>query len=106
MTILREGVDAYLKREQKRETFTHDLVKLADFIPDLTEKDKAILKQFTHFLTWAGRYPDPGFNRMAHADDIHKISEQHEITMGNVVELADRIMKHVQIVLEDKDDAE
>lgn len=106
MIILREGTDVYLEREKKRQTFTHDLKKIAGFIPALTKKDEAILSQFTHFLTWAGRYPDPGFNRINFADDIHKVSEQHEITMGDVVELADRVLKHVNVVLSDSEKAE
>lgn len=102
MIIIREGVDTYLEREKKKQTFTHNLVKLAKFIPDLTEKDKAILGQFTRFLMWAGRYPDPGFNRIKAADDIHEISEKHQITMGDVVELADKVLKQVTVVLDEK----
>jgi len=105
MIIIKEGTNVYLEREKAKKTFTHNLVNLAKFIPELTDKDKAILKQFTQFLVWAGRYPDPGFNRMDNVEDIHKTSEQYEITMRDALDLVDKIMKHVTVVMENQDDA-
>lgn len=104
MLIVKEGIDAYAENE--KQYFTHDLVKLAVFIPGLNDKDKAILVQFTHFLTWAGRYPDPGSKRIKFAAEIHELSEKYQITMGDVVELADKVSKHVAVVVsENRDDA-
>ena len=48
MLILRLGAEAYSAEERKHKH--HDLVKLSSFIPDLSEKDKAILSLLTHFL--------------------------------------------------------
>ncbi|MFM0025305.1 hypothetical protein PQR70_03360 [Paraburkholderia madseniana] len=58
MVIVKEGVEAYSEAERKY--LTHDLMKLATFIVDLDTKDIATLELLTHFVAWAGRYPDPG----------------------------------------------
>jgi hypothetical protein len=92
--ILRHGVDQYLAQE--REFHHHRLEELANFLPDLTEKDQAILKALTHFTMWAGRYPDPGSNRVRHASEILVLSERHQIAGRDLFALASSIMRHVQ----------
>lgn len=61
MVILKEGVEGYTKIE--KQTKHHRLQDLASSIPDLSKKDQAILRTLTHFISWAGRYPDPGSGR-------------------------------------------
>lgn len=94
MLILRLGAEAYSAEERKHKH--HDLVKLASFIPDLSEKDKAILALLTHFLMWAGRYPDPGSGRGDNATLIFEVSEMHQISAKDLFVLAARVMRHVQ----------
>ena len=99
MMILEKGIEAY--QAEEKDHFHHRLEKLADFIPGLSEKDKGILKGLSHFVRWAGRYPDPGFGKESHAEEIFTLSETHRITATDVFELASRIMKHVNVVLGD-----
>jgi hypothetical protein len=94
MLILRLGAEAYSAEERKHKH--HDLVKLSSFIPDLSEKDKAILTLLTHFLMWAGRYPDPGSGREENATLIFELSEKHQISAKDLFVLASRVMRHVQ----------
>jgi len=78
MILLRLGVDEFTKQEKSH--FHHNLEELSNFIPNLSEKDKAILNGLSHFVVWAGRYPDPGSKRVGNAVDVFDISEKYEIT--------------------------
>ena len=88
--IFKYGAQKYSENEKKYRT--HDLVRLAEFLPDLNEKDKVILKVLTSFTVWAGRYPDPGNGNFAKLEAILELSELHEIKAGEIFELANKIM--------------
>lgn len=96
MLIIQKGAEAYAAEESKHKH--HKLVKLSEFIPDLDEKDKAILLLLTHFLVWAGRYPDPGSGREADAEGIFALSEKHQISASDLFRLAARVMGHVRVL--------
>jgi len=96
MLILTKGVEAYTLDEKKHRH--HDLVKLSELVPDLGEKDKAILRLLTHFLVWAGRYPDPGSGRESEAESIFTLSEKHQIAARDLFGLAARVMNHVKVL--------
>jgi hypothetical protein len=93
MLIIRLGVEAYT--EAGRHNEHHRLADLAKFIPDLSVKDAVILKILTHFVMWAGRYPDPGARREGHADEIFSLSETHQVSGQDVFSLAGRVMGYV-----------
>ena len=78
MLIMKNGISGYTQMEEKIRH--HRLEELVEFIPDLSEKDKAILKGLTHFVYWAGRYPDPGSGRDGKLEEIFLLSEKHKIT--------------------------
>ena len=94
MIIIKNGVDAYIAEEKAHRH--HDLVKLAEFVPNLDTKDQVILKLLTYFLVWAGRYPDPGSGRESQNEEIFTLSEQHQITARDLFSTSARIMGHVQ----------
>ncbi|WP_216908910.1 hypothetical protein [Synechococcus sp. CCY 0621] len=94
MHILRHGAEEFIARE--KDYFHHDLVELAEFLPQVTDKERATLKALTHFTTWAGRYPDPGSRRIDHAEEVFALSESHQISGHDLFALAARVMKHVQ----------
>lgn len=95
MHIMRNGIDEYIQNESK--FFHHRLAELADFIPDLTEKDKAILESLSHFTIWAGRYPDPGSGRIERSVDIFELSEFHQISAHDLFLLASTVMSHAGV---------
>ena len=97
MILMRLGVEEFTRQEVTY--FHHRLEDLSSFIPDLDEKDLAILKGLSHFVVWAGRYPDPGTKRVANAVDVFEISEKYQICAQDVFRLSARIMKHVQTVV-------
>jgi len=97
MILLRIGAEEFTKQE--KEHFHHKLEELANFIPDLGKKDKAILKGLSHFVVWAGRYPDPGSRRLNNAVDVFELSERHQISAKDLFALSARVMKHVQKVV-------
>lgn len=97
MIILRRGIDAYTAKE--KEYRHHELVELAEFVPDLNERDKATLKALTHFVYWAGRYPDPGTRHHGKAEEVFTLSEKHEISAKQLFDLASRVMGHVRRVV-------
>ncbi|MCH4900583.1 hypothetical protein [Pseudomonas sp. B707] len=99
MTILRSGVVTYMANEKS--FYHHRLVKLADFIPGLSVKDKAILQTLTHFTLWAGRYPDPGSGRVQDMEEVFSVAEQHEISAKDLFELAAQVMGHTQGVVDE-----
>jgi len=103
MIILRGGVDAYTQAEDKYQN--HDLEKLAFFIDALGVKDLAILELLTHFVYWAGRYPDPGRRHIAKHEKIFAISEQHQISGQDLFQLAGKVMGHVRTMIDNNDGA-
>lgn len=98
MLIVKNGVAGYSEIEKK--TRHHRLDDLASFIPDLTKKDKAILRGLTHFVSWAGRYPDPGSGREDNVEQIFGLGEKHQVTGHDLFKLSARIMQHSKIIIE------
>jgi hypothetical protein len=96
MLIIREGVKAYTTNENKYKT--HRLVELSTFIPNLTTSDKAILEALTHFVYWAGRYPDPGFGKASDLESIFTLSEKHKVSAKELFELVSKVMRHADTV--------
>src|SRR5262249_7768412 len=84
--IIREGIDQFNARE--KDIRHHRLHELSSFVPDLTEKDRAILECLTHFIYWAGKYPDPGSGREGDAVSVFDISEKYQITAKELFALA------------------
>jgi hypothetical protein len=98
MLIMKKGIEIYKAEEKKHQH--HRLDKLAEFVPDLNSKDKVILQILTHFVVWAGRYPDPGSGREDNAEDIFRLSEKHRIAAKDLFKLAGRVMGHAKQVTE------
>nr|WP_205193261.1 hypothetical protein [Burkholderia sp. Ax-1724] len=94
MVILGGGVGAYSETENKYQH--HDLQKLAEFIDGLDEKDMAILELLTHFVYWAGRYPDPGRKGIDKHEKIFELSEKNQISGHDLFQLAAKVMGHVR----------
>ena len=99
MLIVTEGVEEFTRKEKKRRH--HRLHELCAFVPGLSAKDKAILECLTHFIYWAGKYPDPGSGREDDAVSVFEISEENEISAGQVFDLASRVMAHAEKVAEE-----
>jgi hypothetical protein len=99
MTILRSGIVTYMANEKS--FYHHKLVKLAEFIPGLTTKEKAILQTLTHFTLWAGRYPDPGSGRVNDVEEVFSVAEEHKIAAKDLFELAARVMGHTSDVVDE-----
>jgi hypothetical protein len=98
MSILRLGVDTFAVEE--REHRHHDLDRLADFVPELDERSRVILRLLSHFTIWAGRYPDPGSRRHADLEPIFVMSEQHKLAAKDLFILSTRIMRHASVVVD------
>lgn len=94
MLIIKKGIQAYQAEEKKH--LHHRLDKLAEFIPDLSSKDRVILQILTHFVSWAGRYPDPGSGREDNSEEIFRLSEKYRIAAKDLFRLAARVMGHVK----------
>jgi|SRR5882672_2161438 len=100
LLILTKGVASYTKDE--RQFQHHKLDLLAAQILSLSDKDKAILRVLTHFTEWAGRYPDPGAGRDAKVEEIFSVSEQFQVAGRDLFALAARVMKHTQVVVNER----
>jgi hypothetical protein len=94
MKIMEGGIKNYQESESKNKH--HRLHKLADFIPDLTEKEIAILQGLTHFVYWAGRYPDPGAGKEDHAKEIFQLSEKYKISANDLFKLAEKVTSYAE----------
>lgn len=99
MIIIREGIDGYKQIEEK--TKHHRLQDLASFIPAFSKKELAILRGLSHFVRWAGRYPDPGSGKEGEAEDIFNISEKYRISAKDLFTLSTKVMKHSQKVVDE-----
>jgi hypothetical protein len=94
MLIMKKGIGVYTSEEKKHRH--HRLEELAEFVPGLNAKDKVILQTLTHFVTWAGRYPDPGSGREDNAEEIFALSEKHQVAASDLFNLAARVMRYSQ----------
>jgi hypothetical protein len=101
MLILRQGIQAYSDAEGGYKH--HRLHELAAFVPNLDDRDNAILRLLTSYLTWAGRYPDPGSGRVAQGEEIFAISEKYHIAASDVLDLAQRVMRHTVTEIDSTD---
>ena len=54
----------------------------------------------THFVYWAGRYPDPGYGKEHEVESVFTISEKYQITAKELFNLAAKVMKYAQKVTE------
>jgi hypothetical protein len=61
-------------------------------MPGLTFKDQATLQALSHFVRWAGRYPDPGFGKLSQDEEIFTLSEGHQVSAKELFLLAAKIM--------------
>jgi hypothetical protein len=96
MLIIKLGIEGYTAEEKKYHH--HKLDELSAFVPGLSERDRAILKVLTHFVSWAGRYPDPGSGRESNTEEIFTLSEKHQISGNDLFALSARIMAHASEV--------
>jgi HEPN domain-containing protein len=99
MLIVKEGIENFTDNEGKRRH--HRLHELSDFVPGLNEKDRAILECLTHFIYWAGKYPDPGSGREKDAVSVFEVSEKYEISAKQLFELASRVMAYARTVIDE-----
>lgn len=97
MIIIRLGVDRYEENEKMHRH--HDLIRLSEFIPYLTTRDKAVLDGLTHFTMWAGRYPDPGFGDVRKTDSVFRISEEFEISAKDIFDVCAKVSAHTAVLL-------
>ncbi|NIF88117.1 hypothetical protein [Burkholderia sp. Cy-637] len=97
MIIVKDGVEAYSDAE--RNYLTHDLKKLAAFMLDLEAKDLAILELLTHFVSWAGRYPDPGSKFIDKHDNVFELAEKHQISGHDLFKLSSKVMQYVRTLV-------
>ncbi len=100
MTLIECGIEEYCSREKKLKH--HRLDELAGFIPDLTKKERVILKLLTHFVYWAGRYPDPGSGREDDPESIFLLSEKHRISAKDLFALSTKVMRYSEVVVDKK----
>lgn len=99
MLIIRRSADVYTDEEKKYQH--HKLERLGEFLPDLSARDRAILRALTHYIEWAGRYPDPGGGREAKLDEVFSLSEKNQVCARDLFNLASRVMKHANVVIDE-----
>ena len=94
MLIEKNGISVYSENEKYFKN--HQLEELSNFIPNLNIRDKVILKLLTHFVSWAGRYPDPGLGKESNVKEIFTLSEEYKITCKELFDLAARVMSYAK----------
>jgi len=94
LMIFNEGVEGYKKLEKK--TRHHRLHELAKLIPGLDRREVEMLRGLTHFVYWAGRYPDPGSGREEDADELFKISEDYQVSAHDLFGLVTKVMSYAE----------
>lgn len=97
MLIVKEGIVAYSDEEKKYKH--HKLRLLSSFIPNLSEKELAILDLLSHFILWAGRYPDPGIGREQNSELVFQLSEKHEISAKDLFTTSAKVMSYADVIV-------
>jgi hypothetical protein len=96
MLIIEKGITKFTEEEKKHHH--HRLEELSALVPNLDKKDKVILRILTHFVTWAGRYPDPVSGRQDKTEEIFSLSEQFQINIRDLLDLSIRVMGHAKVI--------
>lgn len=99
MLILKKQFDPGAKSGSKYRH--HRLEELADFVPGLDEKDKAMLRSLRRYVEWAGRYPAPHPGREDEVPQIFGESERFQISGRDLINLAERVMGHARKVVDE-----
>jgi hypothetical protein len=97
MLIIKNGTEAYMKEERRHHH--HRLEELAEIVPDINQKDRAILRNLSRFVAWAGRYPDPGAGRLKDVEEIFAEAELHRVSASDLFHLAGRVMAYARKVV-------
>lgn len=100
MLLILEGVERFTEREKDRRH--HRLHELSDFVPNLSVRDRAILECLTHFIYWAGKYPDPGTKQNSNATSVFDISEKYKVPAKELFALATRIMGYASELIDQR----
>jgi hypothetical protein len=98
MLIMQHGVEAYTEIEKKHRH--HRLHELANIIPNLDKRERAVLRGLTHFVRWAGRYPDPGTGKGEETLDIFELSEKYKISAKMLFAVSSKVMAHAHKISE------
>ena len=72
---------------------SHDLVKLASRFEKLSYRETIVLKILTEFSLWADRYPGPKQKNIDKVEELFSLSEKHELTMRDILDVASGIIK-------------
>ena len=91
ISIQQLGIEAYTKNE--RDYFSHRLADLVRRHIKISSKEQAILECLSHFIYWAGRYPDHGTGKESKLEDIFTLSEKKEISMTELSETLGKLVK-------------
>lgn len=100
VTIVKKDVVAYTDEEKRFKH--HQLDRLAQDVISLTDRDKAILRNLSHFTMWAGRYPDPGSGNEAKFEEIFRLAETNQLTLKDVLALTKKITDAARTIVFDK----
>ncbi len=98
MMIIEHGIDGYTAIEKKHRH--HRLHDLANIVPNLDKKERAVLRGLTHFVYWAGRYPDPGTGKEEDTLDIYDLSERYQISAHLLFSVSAKVMSHAHLIVE------
>ncbi|EPZ7321335.1 hypothetical protein FLM06_16755 [Vibrio cholerae] len=98
MLIMKHGVDAYTEIENKHRH--HRLHELANIVPNLDKRERAVLRGLTHFVRWAGRYPDPGTGKGDETLDIFELSEKYQISAKMLFAVSAKVMAYAHKISE------
>ena len=91
LSIQQLGIEAYTKKERKY--FSHRLTWLVGQHTEINSQERAVLECLTHFIYWAGRYPDHGTGEESKLEDIFLISEGNKISMKELSTVLDKFTK-------------
>ncbi|HCG7362904.1 hypothetical protein BTO19_25185 [Vibrio parahaemolyticus] len=99
MLIMKHGVDGYTEIEKKhRHHRLHDLVNI---IPNMDKRERAVLRGLTHFVYWAGRYPDPGTDKGEETLNIFELSEKYKISAHMLFTVSAKVMSYAHKISEE-----
>jgi hypothetical protein len=98
MAIIEHGSSYYASNEKKY--YHHRLNALAEFVPELNDKELEVLKLLSEFSTWAGRYPDPGKSDQNRFNEVWRSSETLGASLRDVLDVAIKIRNHAQSIVE------
>ncbi|MGO4894210.1 hypothetical protein [Flavobacterium sp. W21_SRS_FM6] len=97
LAINKLGIERYTEKE--RSYHNHKLTWLVEQHIPVNKKESAVLECLSHFIYWAGKYPDHGKGYEIKAQNVFDLCENNQITYEDIFKTCDRLFNEAARII-------